>query len=146
MSKSIPFGYVKTVWKCRSYDVWGNAKDGFEVNDVTSEWTEEINCPQEKHNVGTGHEFVSAYPNDRQIRKAFGVPRVKISTDGDDMVIFVNRERDGYPLGEMHCASHESLSPVRKTAPSSSEHEELHKRGPVDSRICQGVGCPFGDA
>lgn len=25
------------------------------------------------------------------------------------------------------------------------EHEEAHRRGAVDARICQGLGCPFGD-
>ena len=33
---------------------------------------------------------------------------------GDDVNIYVNRERDGYQIGEMRCVSHSSLSPICK--------------------------------
>ncbi len=42
------------------------------------------------------------------------VASCRIDTDGDDLTIYVERERDGYPIGEMRCISHASLSPVRK--------------------------------
>lgn len=110
---SKPAGSVPTTWELRTYDVWGNAKDGYEVNGTYRAGTETLRIPQTRHNIGTAHEFVSAYPTDRQIKKTFGVS-CRIDTDGDDMVIYVNRQRDGYPIGEMHCTSHKSLSPVRK--------------------------------
>lgn len=105
---------IKTRWEARSYDVWGNALDGYEVNNSfrTGEYvlwlTVEINNP------GTPHEFLSATPTDTQIRRVLGTPRVQLDTEGDDLTIYVNRARDGYPLGELHCVSHESLSPIRK--------------------------------
>lgn len=178
---SKPCGSIKTVWELRTYDVWGNDRDGYEVNNVFSAGTVELRIPQTRHNVGVewhicrnpecpgnnpcGHEpkcawgthrreshgvfgnpvyqydpankgmattpsrfvcpecdatvelksqeFISAYPTHRQIKRAFGV-NCRIETSGDDLVVYVERERDGYPIGEMKCVSHESLSPVRK--------------------------------
>lgn len=105
--------FVNTTWELRTYDVWGNSRDGYEVNDswrigeIDLKLTVEINHP------GTPHEFLSASPTDAQIRKAFGIGRTRINTDGDDLSIYVNRKRDSYPIGEMYCVSHESLSPIR---------------------------------
>lgn len=164
--QSKPAGSLKTIWSLRTYDVWGNAKDGYEVNDSWDAGEVELRIPQTRHNIGLAmltyrcrdigygvesgncwgewgetdsagkrefrrtdgtvlylfpdevlkdesREFISAYPSDRQIKRAFGVT-CRIDTDGDDLTIYVTRERDGYPIGEMHCESHESLSPVRK--------------------------------
>jgi hypothetical protein len=113
MTNQKPAGSLPTTWELRTYDVWGNAKDGYEVNDSYSAGTVELRIPQTRYNVGTPQEFIGAYPTDRQIKLAFGV-RCRISTDGDDLHITVERERDGYPIGEMYCTSHISLSPVRK--------------------------------
>jgi len=49
---SKPAGSIKTVWAIRTYDVWGNAKDGYEVNDVYSAGTVELRIPQTRHNIG----------------------------------------------------------------------------------------------
>lgn len=105
---------MPTTWEMRTYDVWGNATVGYDVNYTYSAGTVELRIPQTRYNVGTPQEFVAASPSDRQIKLAFGV-RCRIDTDGDDMYISVNRQRDGYPIGEMHCTSHVSLSPVRKS-------------------------------
>lgn len=32
----------------------------------------------------------------------------------DDITIYVNRERDGYPIGELQCVSHSALSPIKE--------------------------------
>jgi hypothetical protein len=159
---------MATVWELRTYDVLGNAKDGYDVNDVYSAGTVELRIPQTLNNSGlswhvcrnadckgnnpcghnppcafgahrlekhavvanvdiAGHhcpdcgapvslesqEFTSAAPTDRQIKRVFGT-RCRITTDGDDLHITVERERDGYPIGEMYCTSHASLSPVRE--------------------------------
>lgn len=104
-----PAGSILTVWSMRTYDVWGNARDGYEVNDSYDAGEVELRIPQTRYNVGTPSEFVGAYPTDRQIKRAFGV-NCRIETEGDDMTVYVNRMRDGYPIGEMHCQSHESLS------------------------------------
>lgn len=104
---------VKTVWELWNYDVWGNADDGYQVNDrncFDSEYP--ISLKTVLNNAGTEREFVSAYPSDYQIKKAFGVS-CKIDLDGDDTTTYVNRASDGYPIGEMFCQSHKSLSPVK---------------------------------
>lgn len=110
---SKPYGSVKTTWQIRTYEVWGNAKDGYEVNDVYRGTEIELYAPQTMYNFGTANEFVSASLTDRQIKRVFGV-RCRVSVDGDDLNYEVERERDGYPIGGLTCTSHESLSPVRK--------------------------------
>lgn len=105
---------IVTTWAIRTYDVWGNRRDGYEVNNVFSAGRTEITIPCSRYNVGTASEFVSASPTDKQIREIFGLGRsVGIETDGDDLIIYVNRSRDSYPLGEINCTSHASLSPIK---------------------------------
>ena len=108
-----PAGSIPSLWEVRTYDVWGNARDGYEVNDSYSHGRHEIRIAQTVYNFGTPQAFVGAGPNDRQIRQVLNCPHVHIDMEGDDLTLYVNRKRDGYPLGELHCVSHESLSPVR---------------------------------
>lgn len=110
---SKPCGSINTVWELRTYDVWGDARDGYEVNNVFSAGEVELRIPQTRQSIGVeSQEFVSAYPSERQIKRAFGV-HCRINTDRDDLTVYVERARDGFPIGEMYCVSHESLSPVR---------------------------------
>jgi len=105
---------IDSTWELWSYDVWGNAKEGYDVNNrayFNREYP--IRLKVGVYNIGTPRQFESAHPTDYQIRKAFGVG-CKIDTDGDDMTIYVNRASDNYPIGEMHCTSHKALSPIRK--------------------------------
>lgn len=104
---------VLTTWHKRTYDVWGNKKDGYEVNDTRGHGSIEIRCKVQTHNAGTPQEFNSASPSDFQLCQAFGV-RCKIDTDGDDLNIYVNRSSDSYPIGELVCESHLALSPIRE--------------------------------
>lgn len=111
--KTLPAGTVRTTWEVWTYDVWGNAHDGWEVNDrFCVDRALELTLKAEKFNAGTAQEFRSASPSDKQIKQVFGV-RCKIEVDGDDVQVYVTRARDGYPIGEMTCTSHESLSPVK---------------------------------
>ena len=103
---------VRTTWDLRTYDVWGNAKDGYEVNDTFGAGSVELRLKVELCNAGTPQEFTSAYPSAGQVQRVLGT-RAGLSLDGDDTCIYVNRERDSYPLAELHCTSHASLSPVR---------------------------------
>ena len=105
--------FVDTTWELRTYDVWGNAKDGYEVNDTYRAGKVTLRCKVEVNNAGTPQEFLSAFPSDSHIRKALSLRRFKLETDGDDLHILVNRAKDGYPCGEMYCTSHASLSPIR---------------------------------
>lgn len=107
---------VNTTWELRTYDVWGNPRDGYEVNDSFSHGKIALDLVVETHNIGTDREFTSAYPTDGQLRAAFGV-RCRLDVNGDDIHITVDRERDNYPIGELYCTSHDSLSPIRAMAP-----------------------------
>lgn len=108
-------GCIDTVWELRTYDVWGNPKDGFEVNDCcVIDRRFELRLSVTVYNVGSDQEFRGASPSDAQIRRAFGLTNIQLETDGDDLTVYVNRARDGYPIGEMHCESHDSLSPIRR--------------------------------
>lgn len=109
---------IKTVWEMATYDVWGNKQDGFEVNDVYRHGEIELTLKVTHNNVGTPQAFDSAYPSDYQLKKVFGVG-CAIDTDGDDLTVYVNRASDGYQIGELHCISHESLSPIREAKPVS---------------------------
>jgi len=106
--------YIITTWSIRTYDVWGNAKDGYEVNDVFGHGTIELKLRVETANVGTPSTFEYASPTYTQIRQALSLRRIKIDTDGDDIMIYVNAARDNYPCGELRCISHESLSPIQE--------------------------------
>jgi len=108
-----PGGSIPTTWRISTYDVWGNAKDGWDINNVYQGEKVELHARRTRYNVGTPHEFAAASLSDRQIKRVFGVT-CRIATDGDDLHYEVERERDGYPIGRLECVSHESLSPVRK--------------------------------
>jgi hypothetical protein len=100
----------KTKTKIRSfeiwtYDVWGNAEDGFEVNDLTCiDRNYKIRCKAQTYNVGTPHQFTVYEVTDAQIkrvaREVFGF-RCELDIDGDDRCIYVRRAKDWYPLFEM---------------------------------------------
>jgi hypothetical protein len=107
--------YIDTVWETWTYDVWGNKKDGYEVNDRYQLYRDyPLRLRVEVHNKGTDMEFESAYPSDKQIREALNLKRIRIHLDGDDRNIYVNHDASGYPCGELYCVSHESLSPIRE--------------------------------
>ncbi len=105
--------YIDTVWEVWTYDVWGNARDGYDVNDrccICRKY--EMRLLVEVNNADTVSEFKSAYPTEKQIREALGLRRIQLDLDGGDTTIYVNASKDGYPCGELHCTSHASLSPI----------------------------------
>ncbi len=114
-TKKIP-AFVETTWELRTYDVWGDAQNGYEVNNTFRAGEVTIRCAVERNNPDTPQEFLSAYPSDSQIRRALSLRRFKLELGGDDLHIYVNRAKDSYPCGELYCTSHESLSPIRVKA------------------------------
>ena len=104
---------IETVWAVRTYDVWGNRRDGFEVNDSYSRGEITVRAKVEIHNEGTAHEFISAHLTDWQLGNIFGT-RAALDVTGDDTHCYVNRASDSYPIGELSCVSHRSLSPIRR--------------------------------
>ena len=105
---------IHTTWELWSYDVWGNARDGYDVNDRSCvNRAAHLTLRVVVNNAGTPQAFESASPSDGQIRTLFGLGRTRIEVDGDDTTLYITRARDAYPIGEMHCQSHASLSPIR---------------------------------
>ena len=77
---------IDTVWEIRTYDVWGNSKDGYEVNDsyvVDRDYLMTLEVTT--NNKGISMEFLSAYPTDRQIRKALDLRSIQLDLQGDDL-------------------------------------------------------------
>jgi hypothetical protein len=64
----------------RTYDVWGNTDDGWEVNDVFNEGIVELDDD-----------------SDETLRHEFGED---IEIEENDIHIYINRA-DGYPIGEL---------------------------------------------
>jgi hypothetical protein len=120
---------IDSVWEVWTYDVWGNARDGYDVNDrYCHARAYPLTLEVEHNNAGTPQAFDSASPSDKQIREVFGLHgNVQIDTEGDDLTVYVRRERDGYPIGELLCMSHESLSPIRARTPENLDLEP-HRR------------------
>ena|SRR3990167_2528474 len=104
---------TKTEWEVWRYEVWGNKTDGYDVND---KFCVNRHCilklTVNTYNENTSQEFKGAHPSDYALKKLFGVS-CNIDTEGDDLSVYVNRESDGYPIGELSCLSHDSLSPIR---------------------------------
>jgi len=110
---------ITTRWEVRTYDVWGNAEDGYDVNDVYGKGEIELDAEiiseivREIDGIPT---TVYGYGlSDDDIREALDINEgVEIEVDGDDLHYYVRIAEDGYPAGELFCVSHESLSPIRE--------------------------------
>ena len=88
---------VYQVW---TYDVWGNAKEGYEVNDRSSAGEVIIRCKREVFNEGTEHEFARYNPTDLQLSRAIGGRG--LSWDGEsDYTLYAERKSDGRPECEL---------------------------------------------
>lgn len=123
---------IRTSHKCIAvcdivtYGVWGNRRDGYEVNDANySARDVDLAADMIVSNVplhpGAADDYrsfpadsasfsvnvaVSFEIPDREIRSALGIgPRVRLDIDGDDMTYYVRRESDGYPIGEVRITS-----------------------------------------
>ena len=83
------------------YDVWGNARDGWEVNDVWRTHAKiHVICKRKRYNVGTPQEFSTYAPTDRQLNRALGARG--LLWDGEtEHTLFAARKRDGKPVGEL---------------------------------------------
>jgi len=110
--------FIDTTWHKITYDVWGNEKEGFEVNQSYHSGDADIRLRVEIANVGTPQAFASAYPTDKQLRDALDIkPRFQIDKEGDSETIYVYHRSSRYPYGELQLTSHASLSPIREHMP-----------------------------
>jgi hypothetical protein len=101
---------VVAIVEYATYDVWGNSRDGYEVNDAYRQGSTELptDChlsnvprlPESDSGSSTVPVMISYTLSDRTIRGLFGI-RCKLDVSGDDMTYYVNRARDNYPIGEI---------------------------------------------
>ena len=102
----------RTLWEVRSYDVWGDAEEGWVVNDtyvVNSHLV--LDLPIRRSQTGAPWdrqkgEYLHCEISERQIRDALDLRGCQLDIDGDDTHVTVNRRDDCYPLGELYCVSH----------------------------------------
>lgn len=117
------------VCEWRTYDVLGNAKDGYEVNDSYNQGEIRIPAKMVIHNVPRLPGASDAYrifPNhnsfecnvtvvftidDEQIRLALGID-CPIETGGDDTMITIDRESDECPLAQIEVIRYEEIESV----------------------------------
>ena len=83
-----------------SYDVWGNEKDGYEVNNVFPFERDVVIQKEVYENLDNEKELI------RFIKRLFGLKKNlrfdNFEFDGDfDCIIFINY--NGYPIGELRC-------------------------------------------
>lgn len=77
-------------WRVWTYDVWGNAEDGYEVNDRYSQGF--IDLPDEPEN----EEILQALIDMGILNSDVKLSDIEIG--GDDVSITVDAAEDGYPL------------------------------------------------
>jgi len=87
------------IYTLRSYDVWGNDQDGYDVNDSFVVGEVRIRCRAQKHNVGTAHEFVDYVPTERQLALAVGERGLVWSGEPDE-TLYAETKR-GKPVCEL---------------------------------------------
>lgn len=85
-----------TLW---TYDLWGNHRDGWQVNDRFKEGTITIKVKGKVYNEGTDHEFISYTPTDRQINRALGVKGVE--WQGEAEYTLYGETKTGKPVAEL---------------------------------------------
>ena len=80
----------KSIWRLISYDVWGNAKDGYEVNQAfyTNDYVE---LPENPSNT----EIVRALKHIGWIKAGLHVESVGIEWSGEN-VIYISDSRQGH--------------------------------------------------
>ena len=93
------------------YDVWGNAEDGFEINDrscTNRDFT--IQSNPKTYNKGTNQQFTDFIPTDKQVLQALvnagelkkSALTANIEIDGDGENIYLTDVDAGYyPLCEL---------------------------------------------
>jgi hypothetical protein len=93
-----------------TYDVWGNAEDGYEVNDRYNQERQAVmEIPPRTYNQGTESQFTCFTPSDKQILaflKEYGILKETctlddIEIDGTDKSFYARESKDGYPLCEV---------------------------------------------
>ena len=78
-----------TVWRVWTYDVWGNRREGYEINDRYDQGYIPVK--------GSSEKAILRALKDKGILKS-GTRMTSLSFDGDNQFIQIESARDGYPL------------------------------------------------
>lgn len=82
-------------YRLYSYELWGNRRDGFEVNNIFDTGHEfDIAVRGEVMNAGTMDEFVSFSPSDLQINRALGDRGLVYDGEAEDTLCAENKYGD----------------------------------------------------
>ncbi len=93
--------YKTRRYSITTYDVWGNSRDGWEVNDCfRSDRTIDVRCKRESFNVGTPHEFHTWHPTDRQLNRAIGERGLSWESNGAEGTLYAETA-SGKPACEL---------------------------------------------
>lgn len=95
-----------------TYDVWGNARDGFDVNDRASHGYVTVKCRLEIFNAGTAQEFATWEPTDRQLARASGF--VGCEWEGQEGYYDAAQKSNGRPVGLLDEENRPELDAERK--------------------------------
>lgn len=114
-----PIRYERTLWEVRTYEVSGDAEDGWQVDDTYTVDSElELTLPIAISPMGAPWDpeknvYRRAELPMHHIREALDCRGLPIDVAGDSVHVYVTRRKDGYPIGELLCLSHDSLDPLR---------------------------------
>lgn len=82
-----------------TYDLWGNARDGWDVNNKFKQGTITIKVKGTVYNQGTDQEFVSYHPTDLQINRAIGGKGIR--WEGETEYTLYGESKSGKPIAEL---------------------------------------------
>ena len=82
-----------------TYDVWGNAREGFDVNDRFAHGYVSIKCKRKDFNIGTEQQFSDWEPTDRQLSRAAGF--LRCIWEGQEGTYYAEATSNGRPIGEL---------------------------------------------
>ncbi len=93
--------YKYRKYSLHTYDVWGNSRKGFQVNDTyTSGTFIYIRCKRVVHNQDTLHEFESYPAMNLQLSRAVGGKN--LTWDGEtEYTLYAENSRNGKPVCEL---------------------------------------------
>lgn len=97
MKKKYPIEIMTfQVW---SYDVWGNAKDGFDVNDRFKQNEIEVTIKPTIYKNNNG-DYVEYYPTDLQLNRILGIRGGKWEGD-PEYTLYCTDKRNCKPICEL---------------------------------------------
>lgn len=89
----------RMIFRLWTYDVWGNARDGYNVNDRFDQGEITLTARCKVYNVGTPNEFASYELSDRQLNRAIGARG--LTWDGESEYTLYAETESGKPVCEL---------------------------------------------